>query len=108
MIGLILAGLITLTVKPAVCMAPCKLTVVIKVEPAKDNEKVIIEIEGDNYSRVSSIDYSNGGPKTAQITYPSVPGGVYEIRVSLHKHDGKSWVAGFDKKKVEVAGGTYD
>jgi hypothetical protein len=102
MLSLILAGVISLVVNPQVCMAPCNITVILRVEPAKDNEKVVLELEGEFYSRVSNLDYSNGGPKTTQITYPAVPGGDYEIRASLHKHDGKSWVAGVDKKKVEV------
>jgi hypothetical protein len=103
MIHLILAGLISISVSPTVCNAPCSIRVTLKVEPAEDNERVILEIDGDNYSRVSDMDYSNGGPKTVQIWYKDLPGGDYEIRASLHKHDGKSWVAGSDKKNIKIA-----
>lgn len=101
---LTLAGLIALLVNPTVCNAPCNVTITVKVEPAPDNAKVVIEFLDEDKTpyRISDLDYSNGGPKTLRITYPGVPGGAYDIVVSLHKHDGKSWVAGTDKKHVEV------
>lgn len=112
-LALILAGLISLTVKPGVCQAPCDVVIVLKVEPAPDNEKVIVEFrEGEGIDSItytsSDLDYSNGGPKTLQIKYPRIPAGTYEVRASLHKHDGKSWVAGMDKKKIEVRDGLQD
>lgn len=90
---LILAGLIAISVSPKICNSPCDVVVVLKVEPASDNEKVIIEVEGEYYETVSFIDYSNGGPKTTRISYKRLPQGEYKIKASLHKHDGKSWVA---------------
>ena len=104
MLNLILAGAISLLVNPQTCFAPCHISLVITVEADKANEKLIIELNSDDYQRVSNLDYSNGGPKKLQITYPDVPAGDYEVRVSIHRHDGKSWVAGVATKKVQVAG----
>ncbi len=104
MTWLVLAGLIALQVNPMVCQAPCTVTLVLRVEPAKDNEKVVLEVEGELYSRTTYIDFSNGGPKTQQISYKGLPGGDYTIRASLHKHDAKSWVADSATVKITVTG----
>jgi hypothetical protein len=106
---LILAGLISVTINPRICNAPCTVVLTLKVEPAKDNEKVTIEFvegEGADYIayRISDIDYSNGGPKTVQIKYPAVPAGNYWVKASLFKHDGKTWLADSDKKTLNVVG----
>ena len=102
---LLLANLISFTVSPTTCLAPCDLVLRVRVEPAPDNDKVAIQVEGEQFYRFTEIPYNNGGNKSFQVTYKGVPAGNYEIIVYLHKHDGKSWVAGIDKKIVKVVEG---
>ena len=106
MLHLILAGLISLTLQPTTCMEPCKVSVVIRVEPAKNNQRVIVQVESEDspYYRRTDLDYSNGGPKIFELIYPDIPGGTYTVKVSLHKHDDKTWVAGTDSKTLKVGG----
>ena len=108
MLHLLLAALIALAVRPGVCQAPCDIRLTLRVEQERDNAYVLLEIKGTNYSRTSYIDYSNGGPRTTEIWYKSLPAGEYEILATLHKHDGKSWVAGTAKSRITVSGGLTD
>lgn len=115
MLHLILATLVSVSVSPAVCFDPCTLTVTLRVEPSRDNEKVVLEIgeEGIEPYRKTDLNYTpwcneksecRYSPKTVQIRYPGVPAGNYNVTATLYKHDAKTWVAGSDKKKVTVAG----
>ena len=102
MLYLILASLISVSVTPSVCLSPCNIRVILKVEPAKDNERVVLEVDGPDYYHRSDLDYTKYSVRTIQITYPNVPSGPYTVVATLYKHDGKSWVAGMDTKRVIV------
>ena len=104
MLYLILAGLISVTVSPRACFEPCNIRVTLKVEPAKDNERVVVEVYSTNlgYYHRSDMDYTNGQPKTIQITYPGLPAGNYVVKGVLYKHDTKTWKAGEDVQGLNV------
>ena len=104
MLYLILASVISLTINPKTCFEPCSFALVLKVEEAKGNEKVVIEVDGENYYHKSDLDYSNGGPKTLRLLYQEVPAGNYAITVTLHRRDGKTWVAGTARGVLTVIG----
>ena len=114
MLHLIFAGLVTVTVSPMVCHEPCQLIVRIKVEPARDNHVVVLQIDGESFSSSTQLNvapscYDKDGkevcnypPSTTQIRFPKVPGGDYVVAAVLIKHDGKTWEAGHDAKRVKV------
>lgn len=110
---LLLANLITLTTTRSVCFEPCDVTIVLSVQPERDNSELRLEmIQTDGaYYRSSSLDMSpncdeNGKcvypPQRMRITYPRVPEGAYVITATLLKHDAKTWIAGEAKSEVTV------
>ncbi len=92
----LLAALIVLRLNPTACIAPCEMVATVSVEPAADNEKLtlVLEAEDSDFGRVSEWPLNAQSPKTMQIRYSGIPKGAYLLTATLHKHDGKSWVAG--------------
>lgn len=103
---LLVSQLISLSSLPTLCFEPCDVRVRLKVEPAEDNEKVILELESKDspYYRLSEMPYSKYQPKTVEIWYKAIPEGVYVLRATLVKHDAKTWEAGRDSVRIEVRG----
>jgi hypothetical protein len=83
-----LAEAISLSITPLVCFDPCDVKVKIRVEDARDNKAIAIEIEGDGaYYRYSEFDHKEGAPKAIEIWYKALPEGNYTIRTVLIKED---------------------
>lgn len=100
MLGLLAAIVISIT--PQVCLAPCDIKVTARIEANPANNLLQMELEGPRYSQVSEIPLGENHRKTVEIWYRRVLGGNYVITARLIRHDGKSWVAGVDKKNVRV------
>ena len=96
--------LLTLAVSPNSCIAPCSLQVRLSIEPARDNEKVMLELEADDtdYYRLSELPLNERSPKTTYIRYPDVPAGVFTLTARLIKHEGRTWMAAEARKMVVV------
>lgn len=102
--NLLAATLLTLRLLPAACIAPCEMVATVSVEPARDNEKLVLVLEAEDseYYRQSELPLNEKSPKTFQVRYSRIPSGAYMLTARLHKHDGRSWVAGQVSKVLVV------
>jgi len=98
------AELITMQIAPRMCQEPCDFRLTIKVEPAVDNDSLVIQVEAPDSSFYRRTDVPLGprSPKTQEIWYKNVPGGTYTITAMLIKHDAKTWVAGTTTRPLLV------
>mgnify|MGYP001563935893 CR=1 FL=1 len=96
--------LLSMTITPSTCLAPCDLRVKLSVEPARDNQKVILVLDSEesDYYRLSELPLNEQSPKTVNIRYPSVPAGAFTLTASLVKHDGVTTTAATVRKSVVV------
>ena len=76
----LLASPVELSVTPKVAMAPTTVHVAVRVEPQKENRKLIVELEN---VALSIIDLDDDSPVTHQFTYLVVEDGSYEIRACV-------------------------
>lgn len=87
------------------CFEPCNAKFIVSVEPAPDNLMVTFEMDGDNgYYRYSELPLSAKSPKTMQIGYERLAGGVYKLHTTVYKHDARTWVAAYVGQQVKVIG----
>lgn len=81
---------LSMRVSPAVAFAPAYLTMRARIAPDERNRAVLIIAESDAYYRSSEIQLDGErAPRTTLVTFPSVPGGVYQVSATLKGPGGK-------------------
>ena len=100
----ILAATVTIAVIPASCFAPCNIRVTLKVEPAKDNATVVLELGAPDseFYRRSDIEYDAQSARTRYITYEGIPEGTYTVLATLWTQAKR--VAGSAVSRVRILG----
>lgn len=105
---------IKVSVLPQRCVSPCEVRVILTVEPALDNEKVVLTFESDDsgYFRLSELPQIAAvrpdgtikfPPKVSWIYYKGIPSGNYLLKVGLVKR-GKENVVSLISTPIEVIG----
>lgn len=75
---------LSMRVSPAVAFAPAYLTMRARIAPDERNRAVLIIAESDAYYRSSEIQLDGErAPRTTLVTFPNVPGGVYQVSAVL-------------------------
>ena len=82
-------------------MAPATLVVDAVAEKDPANRAVQIQVDSQGYYRSSTMQLDGDeAPRTTTVRYEGVPGGSYEVRVTLFGSDGKERAA--TSQKVDV------
>jgi hypothetical protein len=90
-------------VSPSVAFAPADLSVRATVEADEDNRQVEIVAESADFYRSSQIQLDgNQAPRTTYVSFRSLPGGRYSIRVVVRGSRGQ--VLGFTEKFATIVG----
>ena len=75
---------LALRVAPAIAFAPATLVVDAVAEPDPANRVLQIEVESEDYYRSSRLQLDGDqAPRTTTVRYDNIPGGTYEVRVTL-------------------------
>lgn len=82
----------TLSVTPKFGQAPLAVRVTARVEPAKENRVMCLELDGENFYRSSCWDIDGGSAKTTQQVYQGLPAGAYEARLTIKRTNSESVV----------------
>jgi hypothetical protein len=71
-------------VAPAVAFAPATLVIDAIAERDPANRVLQIQVEGADYYRSSRLQLDGDqAPRTTTVRYDNIPGGTYEVRVTL-------------------------
>jgi hypothetical protein len=83
-------GRISMRVAPRIATAPATVNVHAVAEPDPANRSLQVQLNSQDYYRSSMIPLEGeAGPRTTMMQYEGVPGGTYEVRVTLFGADGK-------------------
>jgi hypothetical protein len=81
---------LTIRVAPRMATAPASLIVHAVAERDPANRALQIQVTSDDYYRSSLMQLDGDeAPRTTTVRYDGVPGGAYEVRVTLFGSDGK-------------------
>jgi hypothetical protein len=93
-------------VTPAVAIAPANLRVRATIEANRSNRAIEIIAESDSFYRSSEIPLDGErAPRTTQLEFRGLPGGVYAVRAVLK---GASGVLALARQEVNVVGGLQE
>jgi hypothetical protein len=81
---------LTMRVSPQIATAPATLIVHAVAEQDPANRTLKIQVDSGDYYRSSTMSLDGEeAPRTTRVQYDGVPGGTYEVRVTLFGADGK-------------------
>lgn len=81
---------LTMRVSPQVARAPATLVVHAVAEQDPANRALKIQLDSADYYRSSLMQLDGEeAPRTTRVQYEDLPGGTYEVRVTLFGADGK-------------------
>jgi hypothetical protein len=81
---------LTMRVSPRFAMAPATLVIDAVAERDPANRALQIDVDSAEYHRSSRVQLSGEeAPRTTTIRYEGIPGGQYEVRVTLLGSDGR-------------------
>ena len=81
---------LTMRVSPRMAMAPATLVIDAVAERDPANRALQIQVESGEYYRGSVLQLDGEeAPRTTTVRYEGVPGGTYEVTVTLLGSDGK-------------------
>lgn len=105
MLAIFALALISIVVRPTVCFDPCEVRVTIRVEPAQNNEKVVLELDSDEgMYMLSEIDYSYKSPRVLELWYANLTKGEYTLKATLYRRDAGSRVVEAAIARIAVVG----
>jgi hypothetical protein len=82
---------LTIRVAPRMAMAPATVVVHAVAERDPANRSLQIQVNSADYYRSSLVQLDGDeAPRTTTVQYEGVPGGTYEVRVTLFGSDGKT------------------
>ena len=82
---------VALRVTPRLATEPATLMIRATVEPHADNRGLQVRVESDGYSRSSFVQLDGlDAPRTTTMRYPEIPGGTYDVRMTVLGPDGKA------------------
>ena len=82
---------IALQVSPRVATEPATLMIRATVERHADNRGLDIRILSSGYCRSSFVQLDGlDAPRTTNMRYPEIPGGTYEVKLTVLGPDGKT------------------
>lgn len=85
---------LTIRVAPRVAMAPATLVIDAVAEQDPANRALQIQVDSADYYRSSLVQLDGeAAPRTTTVRYEAVPGGIYEVRVTLFGTNGKPLAA---------------
>jgi hypothetical protein len=89
-------------VTPAVAMAPANLRVRATIEVNRSNRAIEILAESDDFYRSSEIPLDGDrAPRTTQLEFRDLPGGIYAVRGVLK---GANGVLAMARQEVNIVG----
>jgi hypothetical protein len=75
---------LSVRVAPAIAFAPATVVVDAVAERDPANRVLQIQVESDDYYRSSRVQLDGDqAPRTTTIRYDNIPGGTYDVRVTL-------------------------
>jgi hypothetical protein len=96
---------LAMRVTPRVAIAPATLIVDAVAEQDPANRAVEIEVDSSEYHRSSRMQLDGDeAPRTTTVRYNGLPGGLYEVRVTLFGSDGQQ--RALTTRQVEVLSST--
>ena len=96
---------LSMKASPAVALAPADLTMRATVVPNSRNRLLQIIAESDDYYRSSEIQLDGErAPRTTQVHFRSVPGGVFQVSALLKGEGGEELAFAQDNVTVVAAG----
>lgn len=83
-------GMLAITVTPAFCLDPCTVTVNVSVQPDEMHRELMVEADSFSFYRSSFVDLDGDNePVQHRVVWKSVPEGLYEVRATVKRLDGK-------------------
>jgi hypothetical protein len=96
---------ISFTINPTVCLAPCTVVARVRIEDHPANQSVQMLLEcSSGFERRSEMASPPGAPRTVQIKFPGIPAGTCVLVMRLVRHDAGTYEAGRAEKRLEVKG----
>jgi hypothetical protein len=94
-------GTIALHVSPRVAAEPATLMIRATVERHADNRGLDVRILSSEYSRSSFVQLDGlDAPRTTTMTYPEIPGGTYQVQITVLGPGGKARATTSDEIKI--------
>jgi hypothetical protein len=85
---------LSMRVSPLMALAPATLVIDAVAERDPENRALQIQVESADYYRSSLVQLDGDqAPRTTTIRYENVPGGTYEVRVVLFGSNGQQRAA---------------
>ena len=101
------ASRLDIHVTPAVAMAPANLRVRATIEANRSNRAIEIIAESDDFYRSSEIPLDGDrAPRTTQLEFRGLPGGIYAVRAVLKGANGG--VLALARQVINVVGSAQE
>ena len=101
------ASRLDIHVTPAVAMAPANLRVRATIEANRSNRAIEIIAESDDFYRSSEIPLDGDrAPRTTQLEFHGLPGGIYAVRAVLKGANGG--VLALARQVINVVGSAQE
>ena len=101
------ANRLDIHVTPAVAMAPANLRVRATIEANRSNRAIEIIAESDDFYRSSEIPLDGDrAPRTTQLEFRGLPGGIYAVRAVLKGANGG--VLALARQEINVVGSAQE